>query len=187
MEFTEQIAAELKQKYNIPVATINTWRSRGNIPDKYFSSYSRASELTSAQQVEVTKIRQTFLTLSEKINKRTLANVTGINIVDFMRNKYTLTASDIVTLKTHLNEVRAAAKNLLSELNKRTTITEQGQRMLYNFICDKRLKCFVIFKKDPGFHNAISWLKTTKGASWTLVGLDALKAELMEFILESKQ
>lgn len=125
MKFTEEQAAEIAARHNVPAATIRTWRRRGAIPDRYTEreNLDRADEKTAKYLRRVLN--------DDRINAAAIG-VDAAQIRDAMREHASFYQDDA-------ERITANAKALRDELQ-RWVKSESGLRKILD---DDRLRNFL--------------------------------------------
>lgn len=123
MEFNETLALELIEKYQLGKNTIKVWKTRGKIPDKYFSGNYQKPEPIAESDINL-KMVIAFLERDDIVTSRfvALAGILPQKYLDVKRKKYALNKQEIMALK----------KVIVSFFNdlKKITDTDKGEKLL---------------------------------------------------------
>lgn len=115
MEYSEEKAREIVAKYNLSPSTMNGWRWRGAIPDKYSNpEYTPTEKASRADNIILARLAE--LNSRGYINFSVLCDVAKVNkqiIYDAMRMKGRIVRSDLDKLVLELKRLRVFIKNNL--------------------------------------------------------------------------
>lgn len=140
MEYTEEKAREIIEKYELSPTTMKVWRTRGAIPDKYNNpEYTPTEKASKADKVILARLAE--LNSRGYINFSVLCDVAKVNkqiIYDAMRMKGRIDRSDLDKLVLELKRLRVFIKNNLVN-------SPMKLRSLFD---NKTLKFYVINGKD---------------------------------------
>lgn len=140
MKYSEEKAREIVEKYNLSPTTMNVWRTRGAIPDKYNNpEYTPTEKTGKADKVILARIAE--LNSRGYINFSALCDVAKVNkqgIYDAMRMKGRIDRNDLDKLVLELKRLRVFIKNNLVN-------SPMKLRSLFD---NKTLKFYVINGKD---------------------------------------
>lgn len=136
MQFEEEKANEIIKKFNLDEKTVKVWKTRGKIPDKYAGTDYKVEQRISGNADKVTADRILSIIQSDEINASTLSELAGIaNMRDILRQKSTLTESQLVSLKKEINRLKIDIKNSLNQ-----------EYLFKKIIVDKRIKYYPILR-----------------------------------------
>lgn len=115
MEYTEEKAREIVEKYNLSPTTMKVWRTRGEIPDKYNNpEYTPTEKASKADNVIIARLAE--LNSRGYINFSVLCDVAKVNkqiIYDAMRMKGRVNRNDLDKIVLELKKLRVFIKNNL--------------------------------------------------------------------------
>lgn len=115
MEYTEEKAMEIMERYNLSPSTMKGWRFRGAIPDRYVNSSYKPTEKTGkADKVILARLAE--LNSRGYINFSVLCDVAKVNkqvIYDAMRMKGRIDRNDLDKIVLELKRLRVFIKNNL--------------------------------------------------------------------------
>lgn len=148
MKYSEEKAREIVEKYNLSPTTMNVWRTRGAIPDKYNNpEYTPTEKASKADNVILARLAE--LNSRGYINFSVLCDVAKVNkqiIYDAMRMKGRIDRNDLDKLVLELKRLRVFIKNNLVN-------SPMKLRSLFD---NKILKFYVINGKDE-WAKSIYW------------------------------
>lgn len=140
MEYTEEKAREIIEKYGLSSTTMKVWRTRGDIPDKYNNPEHTPTEKASkADKIILARLAE--LNSRGYINFTALCDVAKVNkqvIYDAMRMKGRVNKNDLDKIVLELKKLRVFIKNNLSN----------NSAKLKALLDNKMLKFYVINGKD---------------------------------------
>ena len=115
MEYTEEKAREIIEKYELSPTTMKVWRTRGAIPDRYSNpEYTPTEKASRADNIILARLAE--LNSRGYINFSVLCDVAKVNkqiIYDAMRMKGRIVRSDLDKLVLELKRLRVFIKNNL--------------------------------------------------------------------------
>ena len=140
MKYSEEKAREIVEKYNLSPTTMNVWRTRGSIPDKYNNpEYTPTEKTGKADKVILARLAE--LNSRGYINFSVLCDVAKVNkqiIYDAMRMKGRIDRNDLDKIVLELKRLRVFIKNNLVN-------SPMKLRSLFD---NKTLKFYVVNGKD---------------------------------------
>lgn len=140
MEYSEGKATEIINKYNLSPSTMNGWRWRGSIPDKYNNpDYTPTKKVGKADKVVLARLAE--LNSRGYINLTVLCSVARADkqmLYDAMRGKGRVSRDDLDKIVLELKKLRVFIKNNL------VNSTAKLKALFDN----KMLKFYVINGKD---------------------------------------
>lgn len=152
MEFNEEKAKEVVEKFGFSAQAIKNWKHKGFIPDKYFDgSYKRDEPLDEASKIILSRLRD--LSSSEILNLKVICNLVGIapiKLSDAMKHKGRMNREDIDKVVLECKKIRTFMKN---------SVQNNSAKDLKDLLKCKALKFYIICGKDPwakSMHWAIS-------------------------------
>lgn len=141
MDYNEEKAKELIEKYQLSPTTLKVWKSRGKIPDKYLrEDYQPTEAVNRADAVRLSRLQE--LNKSELLNFTAIAEVCGIpqqRIADALRGKGRISPEEIDKVETEIKKIRALIRN-----NIQFNIPEKQKKI---FDCPE-IKHYKVFGKD---------------------------------------
>lgn len=115
MEYTDEKAKEIVNKYNLSPTTMKVWRTRGAIPDKYNNpEYTPIEKASKADKVILARLAE--LNSRGYINFSVLCDVAKVNkqiIYDAMRMKGRIVSNELDKIVLELKKLRVFIKNNL--------------------------------------------------------------------------
>lgn len=140
MEFSEEKARDIINKYNLSTSTLNGWRWRGAIPDKYNNpDYKPTEKVSKADKVVLARLAE--LNSRGYINLTVLCGVARADkqmLYDAMRMKGRIDRGDLDKIVLELKRLRVFIKNnLVNDPSKLKALWE-----------NKELRFYVINGKD---------------------------------------
>lgn len=140
MEFNKEIAQKIVKKFNLSNKTINVWRNRNKIPDKYADEgYKPVPEVSKADKIILKRIEE--LRDCGYINFSVLTEISGVDIRrlnDSIRGKGRIS-------KEELNKIVIEIKKLKAFINNNLQNTPIKMNALFG---NKLLKFYSINGKD---------------------------------------
>ncbi len=115
MKFSEEKAQEIVRTFSLSVLTINTWRQRNAIPERYKNG--KREEIISADEKQQLKnLKRCFN--AGKFNYTALSKLIGsgfrpATISDFLRGKEVLYRHQLLAIKKAINTLRNETKEVL--------------------------------------------------------------------------
>lgn len=113
MDYNEEKARELIEKYQLSPSTLNVWRCRNKIPDKYLrEDYQPSAPVDRADAVRLSRLRE--LNKTELLNFAVLAEVCGIQpakLADAIRGKARISKEEIDKVEIEIKKVRTLIRN----------------------------------------------------------------------------
>lgn len=141
MEFNEEEAKEIIEKFSLDMKTFRVWKSRGSIPNKYFDeNYQPAEEVDAAGRIILSRLAE--LRKSEVLNFSVIAKLAGVDrgrIHDAIKGGR-INRSDIDAFVKEVKKQRVFILNSLPE--------RQNQQKLKQLMKNKGFKPYVIIGKD---------------------------------------
>ncbi len=152
MKFTEEKAAAIAKKFSLAESTIAVWKTRGNIPDRYFKDdYKKSDKIKSRVQDKLLSILR-----SEKLNLVAFANRSGVahvKVRDVLAEKSSFFEHEFTAMKVALNTIRVDAKKHVEAFRK-GRLTDREAESFKKFLNDNpELVIMKIFKE----HKLIDW------------------------------
>lgn len=152
MEFNEESAKQLVEKFGFSKQVIANWKHKGIIPDKYFDgSYKRDEPLDEASKIILSRLRD--LNSLEILNLKVICNIVGIapiKLYDGMKHKGRINREDIDKVVLECKKIRTFMKN---------SIQNNSVKDLKDLLECKAIKFYIVCGKDPwakSMHWAIS-------------------------------
>ena len=140
MEFNEEKAKEIVERYNLSDNTVGVWRNRNRIPDKYSDeNYQPTPEVGKADKIILARIKE----LKEKdcINFSTLAELAGMDtqrLYDAVKGKGRIRKDELDKVVMELKKLKVFINNHL----------QNSPGKLKRLFENKLLKFYVINGKD---------------------------------------
>lgn len=186
MDFNEQTAHEIVQKFGLDEKTIKVWKTRNKIPDKYADpEYSKPVDVTNEKNIHE-RDRIIKILNSEKFNIQSIARLSGIKgqkMSDVLSGRSSFTVPDILALKKAINGIRINVAKTLSliEKSRYENFPETDIKKLFN---KSELQFFVIIDRDKDLHNKLTaWNNERRVFPAELV--DKIKHGLFVFLIET--
>lgn len=122
MQYTQELAEYLRDKYDIPQETLRTWKYRGKIPKKYEDpDYEKMSPLDKGDTILLERIMKALD--SEKINIENFMKTCGIHMqkyFDVKREKTNFYKEELKTLKKEINKMLVEMKGYFEKYSETT-------------------------------------------------------------------
>jgi hypothetical protein len=185
MEYTEQKANEIGEKYNLPSATILTWKHRNKIPDKYFKEESLKT-ISASELKEFDKIIKAFS--FDKLNRASIAESAKLDsarLSDLLRKKAKPHQSEFISIRKVINEVRNEVKNFLTEANKTRQIGSIAEKKFKEVIEDKRIVHFKVIDQNRQLWAKIDGWKRGARTTFPTEILEQVKTAFLIFLTET--
>jgi hypothetical protein len=187
MKFSNEKAMEIVQTFSLSEATINTWKSRKAIPDRYKSGIKK-EEINSADEKQQLKNLHSCLKTG-KFNLTALCKLIGPNfspgiVKDFLRGKGRISRHDFIALKKAINTLRNESKEVLRELDRKSELPESAELKIRTFLMRKELYWFVLFGRERSIRNKFDGWQRNK-RSFPEEARDQLKSYLLIFLTVS--
>lgn len=185
MQYNETAAAELAAKYNLPAATVATWKHRGSIPNKYFKEMP-GKAANEAQIKEFDKIVKAFS--YGKLNKAEIAKTAGLTsfrIVDLLRKKTKPYENELIAIKKAVNESRNEVKNFLTESAKTKTVTQSAEKRFREILDDKRIVIFKVLDQNREIWAKVDGWKRGARQNFPQEVLEQIKSAFLIFLTET--
>lgn len=129
MKFTEEKAKEIAELFSLSDLTVNTWRHRGSIPEKYKDAVPE--EITKADKALIDKVVNALK--NEKWNIDTIVQLSSVKlsrIKDLRRDQYTPSVQEATDLKKAINDTRIKIKNVIVELQGKKNFSDIQEKKL---------------------------------------------------------
>lgn len=140
MEFNEEKAKEIVERYNLSENTVRVWRNRNRIPDKYSDgNYQPAPETSKADRIILNRIKE--LKESGCINFTVLAELSGMDVTrlkDAVKGKGRIRKDELDKVVMELKKLKVFINNHL----------QNSPGKLKRLLENKLLKFYVINGKD---------------------------------------
>lgn len=164
MEFTEQKAKEVVDKFSLSEKTIAVWRMRGAIPNKYAKPdipIKKVEGLKDNRKAE----RLVEVLNNDKLNVRKLGELCGIDenrIQDIRRGKTFITESELTELSKAINRLKIDTAKALSALSNRMRIGSSSLFDVFKLVHREEIKLFIVMKQDRANCNAVKYASDNK-------------------------
>lgn len=127
MKFSEQKAQEIVQTFALSKFTINTWRQRNAIPERYKNG--KREEIISADEKQQLKNLQRCFNAG-KFNFTALCKLIGsgfspVTITDFLHGKGVLSRQQLIAIKKAIKTLRNEAQEVLRELERKSELLKR--------------------------------------------------------------
>ncbi len=156
MDYTEDKAKEIAEKYNIPPATLVTWKHRGKIPKKYANpDYTPPAKLTKGDEAQLERLLKIFSL--NKINRAEFGKRCDIDMTDILRKKTKPTAAQLKTMIHELRKLRNATRAITAEMK-----PGAFDAAVHAFLNDSVYVKNVIFDRDDEIRVRIDYFKRVK-------------------------
>jgi hypothetical protein len=143
MEYNEQTAKEIVEKYSLDEKTIKVWKTRNAIPDKYFKSDFVKKEkkviviLENGKAHSVISERISEIFKNEDLKTITFSQLTGVDLLSVVKGNRRISEDEIIPIKKEINRLKSDILNLFSIRNTAKTI---------RFLNDERIKPYSVLK-----------------------------------------
>lgn len=149
MEFSEEKALEIIEKYELSPKTVKVWRTRGKIPKKYFEEgFEKRTPLKKSDLIVQGRLIKIFQ--SEKINVKTLCEVSEVSyrtVIDVLMGRQNLSKQQLTKLKTNLNKLRIDVKKVVEDCQRGFNVKRDED--LKQVLRCKEIKPIVILREMP--------------------------------------
>ena len=142
MDYSDEKAKAIIEKFNLSPTTAAVWRSRGSIPNKYAQHFKFIEDDRVLERLHKTL-------KSEKINLSVLAKSADFaGLHDFLAGRGKVKEDQYTRTKTVLNRVKIEGLKIVAEINKirsvRESLTEDIRKFLKN---NPEIKTSLVFEK----------------------------------------
>jgi hypothetical protein len=150
MQFDQQKALEIIQKYKLKPSILALWKTRGTIPDRYLKDYeapeNRSKLSIIEEQIVLTKLSNKKLQLKaffEKINIP-ISKYNDAKRTD--KKQVPLQNTDIITINSELLRLKKAIGLDLSLFSGLTTYTEEQKAYLFNMLIEYPINILSLYE-----------------------------------------
>jgi len=186
MVFDEEKAAKIIKRYGLSDKTYWVWKTRGEIPDRYFVEGYEIKKKASGERDEQT-IRDIKRILEyRKINIKAigrLMEIKEIRLRDIMYKNLIPTKEELLALKKAIMKLRNEAIEIVSLFNK-MRVSEEGWKKLEGFLSRTEIRCVPIFEKKSTGRKMLDWMGG-KRKSYPEESVDEILQGLGVFITET--
>ena len=188
MEFTEETAKAIVEKFNLDEKTIRVWKTRGSIPDKYSKLEAPIKKIESGHDIQTQKnIIRVLKRNDSKINVTNLARLADVNtqrLTDIAREKSGLfTQDELLALKKAINILRIEAKEINEGLsNIKYDISQSLEKKLRDFFYRKEIYSKRFF--DDRIYNKVEGF-ARKARSFPIEDVALIKDSFVLFLIET--
>ena len=136
MEYNDELAIQIVSQHNLSQKTINVWKTRGRIPDRYTPSYQKPKKI-GGKKLEKFKI----VFQNEKFNLKMFAKSADVNysmLIDLWRKNKTIQQADYIQMKANLNRLRIEIKELVNVLIDEKSAPERKTDRLKQFLIETK-------------------------------------------------
>jgi len=164
MDYNEQQALDIIQRFGLNESTNAVWRSRGKIPDKYFREGFQIKEKASGEKdmQAIRDIRRIFG--YGKLNSASIARLLDIKpsrMMDIIFNDITPTKDEILAIKKVINTIRLESRVVLSEFSK-NAISGISLSKLKFFLGRDEIKLFAFFENRETAKKFFDWINDAR-------------------------
>lgn len=187
MKFSEEKAQEILQTFSLSEATINTWRHRNAIPDRYRTGIKKEEIISTDEKQQLKNLVRCFKT--GKFNISALCELIGSDfsrdtIFDFMRGKGRISRQDLIAIKKAVNILRNESKEILRELERKSELPESVEIKVKSLLMRKELFWYIVFDRDRTIWNKFEgWRRGAR--SFPEEARDNLKSYLLILLTET--
>ena len=187
MKFSEEKAQEIVQTFFLSEATIDTWRHRNAIPDRYKTGIKKEGIISANEKQQLKNLLRLFKT--GKFNISALCELIGSGfsrdtIFDFMRGKGRISRQDLVAIKKAINILRNESKEVLGELERKSELPASAELKVKSLLLRKEIHWYVVFDRDRTIWNKFEgWRRDAR--SFPEGARDNLKSYLLILLTES--
>jgi hypothetical protein len=122
MNFDEEKAREIVERFGLSESTIKVWKTRGSIPNKYANpDYTQPAKVSGVKDERLEERIKTILS-NQKLNKSKLAELAGIDLQrmkGYYSNRVRMTPGDLIELKKAINHLKIDAIKAVNDLANR--------------------------------------------------------------------
>lgn len=167
MEFNEQKAIEIIEKYGLSETTLRIWKLRNSIPDKYTKDDYKPREIVDNDYL--TNYKRLLETLkNEAVNTNTIARAADVStnkINDALRNKVKLSNADFIKMKSEINALKIFVAKCIA------------QRDYKALLCDARIDARPVLSR---FANNNEYQKIIRFKNGNISYLDETEQKLKD-------
>lgn len=135
MEFTEEKAVEIVEKFNLDKKTVAVWRTRNKIPDKYANADFKIRVPISERADMIKAERVISILKMDEINTPTIQELVKAPLMDIVRAKSTFTVEELISTAKEISRLKIDVVRLIEKNN---------QAMIKRLLADERIKYYVI-------------------------------------------
>jgi hypothetical protein len=143
MNYDEQTAKGIIEKYSLAKNVLYVWKTRGVIPDKYFKDDFEPKKKKVVVIPDATKAYKVFteriidVLKMREINTSTFSELTGINLLDICKGNRRLSEDEIIIVKKEINRLKV-------DITK--TVASNISQSIIKLLNDERIKPYVLIK-----------------------------------------
>jgi hypothetical protein len=152
MKYIEDVAEKIIREHNLNPKTLLVWKSRGSIPDKYFSqkpvSKTELSELQLKNQAKILKL----ISLPE-LYKKSFVSLTAYDskITDIRKGKTNFSPIELELMNGKLDNIRSEISALLRDDRR---FLDKYQEKQIDFLKREEIVVSVLLKKTGGLNDS---------------------------------
>lgn len=151
MEFNEEKAREIIERYSLSPNTLNVWKSRKSIPSKYAKEdYQQPEEISSAGKIILDRIDELIKT--NVLNFSVICEIVGIKriqLADACKGKGRMNAEDIEKIRNEVNRSRLVILRAFRD-------DSQSPQELKSLFKNKTIKHYVV-AEDDAWHKKMKY------------------------------
>jgi hypothetical protein len=174
MEFTEETAKQVAEKFGLDDKTIRVWKTRNSIPDRYFKEdYQHREKMDKSGKIEQLKVNRLIEVLSNpKLQTIAICKIAGIT-QKWLMNELTrsvdkrdgkvvyLSDTEYLSISNEIKKLRLEIKSILDGVESGSAMGTTRKKSFCRFIIeDPRIFREPIFSEKIG--NKISAVKKLK-------------------------
>ena len=137
MEFTEEKALEIIEKFQLDKKTVAVWMNRGKSPDKY-ANEDYVVRVPISDRADLIKADRVISILKmNEINRPVMQELIKAPISDIVQKKSTFTQAELICSVKEINRLKIDIVK---------SIEKNNQTILKKLIADERIKYYVILR-----------------------------------------
>ena len=188
MEFSEEKAKDIISRFGLSETTLNVWKTRKSIPDRYFrEGFEIKAKAEGERDAQVMRDVKRIFGYG-KINARSVANLIGAGgyrIGDILKKGGVApTKDEVLYLKKTINTLRIEAMKVLSLFNQFIE-SEEAWDKLKAFLLRDEIKHYVLIGKRPIASKISDWMNGKRSTPAPVEYRDEIVQALGVFITET--
>jgi hypothetical protein len=176
MQFTEENALIIVEKFNLNKSTIAVWRTRNKIPDKY-SDPNFLPRIAITDRIDLLKSERVKSVLKMKeINTPVMQGLINAPISDIIADKSTFTKEELTLSAKEINRIKIDVVKMIDKNN---------QVLLKKLLADERLKYYTILRATLSDNDIKSvYFSLNKGAGIDTYTYNRIKDAYAKFAIQ---
>ena len=157
MDYDENKAKEIIQKYNVSKTTCRVWKNRGKIPSKYLNERYKPRESFSKNAGEYKRLREVLFLREIRLKKLATNIIPYQAIIDFKYEKQTVSKVQYNELRSQIIMFRGKIRNFLGKESNRAN----RKQLIEFFWNEPRIKNKTVFRNAGVNPDSWAWRKRT--------------------------